>query len=149
MKKSKRIFLIEDDKDDQDIFISALKEMKDVVLSDIAENGKCALQKLKGSVVLRDIIFTDINMPVMNGIECLIEIMNNPQLRKIPVVVLSSSISQRELFFRLGAKVCIEKTYDCKILSDGIMKAINLCGINTIGVNSKTMHLTDIPNYVI
>ena len=59
MKKSKSNLLVEDDKDDQSFFINALNKIENTTLYDVANNGKEALDKLKKSVVLPDVIFTD------------------------------------------------------------------------------------------
>eukprot|EP01035_Chromulina_nebulosa_P054372 gene54372-74484_t len=77
MMQSKSILLVEDDKDDQEFFIEAIKDIENVTLYFVANNGKEALDKLRNSKVLPDLIFTDINMPVMNGIECLTAIIED------------------------------------------------------------------------
>jgi len=125
MKKSKSILLVEDDKDDQSFFINALNKIENTTLYDVANNGKEALDKLKKSVVLPDVIFTDINMPVMNGIEYLTEIIKNPYLSKIPVVFLSSSSLPKELTVKLLAAAMIKKTSDQEKLRSNIEEAIN------------------------
>ena len=79
----KSIFLVEDDKDDQDFFTEALNEIANTKLFAIASNGIEALLRLKHSIILPDIIFMDINMPVMNGIECLVELTQNPLTKYI------------------------------------------------------------------
>jgi CheY-like chemotaxis protein len=102
--------LIEDDRDDQDTFLQALSELKNVMLVEIVNNGREALEKLKNSRVLPDFIFMDVNMPVMNGMECLTEIDKYPNLREVPVVMLSTSSDQKAEAFKLGAKAFIKKT---------------------------------------
>jgi CheY-like chemotaxis protein len=61
------------------------------------------------SPALPDLIFMDINMPIMNGIECMAEINKNPLYKNIPVVILSTDVSRAELIFNLGAKAFIKK----------------------------------------
>ncbi len=56
MKGTKSIFLEEDDIDDQDIFLDALKEIVNTNLFAIANNGIEALYKLRHSLLLLDII---------------------------------------------------------------------------------------------
>jgi CheY-like chemotaxis protein len=85
MKIAKSILLVEDDKDDQIFFIQALSEIENATLFHIANNGKEALEKLANCTVFPDLIFTDINMPVMNGTEFLSAIMKNPYTQNIPV----------------------------------------------------------------
>lgn len=118
MKVSKSILLVDDDPDDQLFFIEALEEIKHVTLHGIASNGIEALEKLKDKRFLPDMIFMDINMPKMNGIECLTEIMKNPQLNSIPVIILSTATGQKEITINLGAKAFIKKP------SNGVLKEI-------------------------
>lgn len=57
-----------------------------------AEHGLAALEVLKGNWV--DMIFTDINMPVMNGVEFVQELKTGGLLSTIPVVVISTEGSE-------------------------------------------------------
>jgi CheY-like chemotaxis protein len=126
MKISKSILLVEDDLDDQEFFIEALRDIQNATLYAVVSNGKEALDKLKNSEILPDLIFTDINMPVMNGIECLSELIKNPQTMNIPVFILSSSTPHREIACKLGAKAFIEKPGDTKMLRNQLELMINL-----------------------
>lgn len=118
MKQLKSVLLIEDDEDDQWFFIEAIKDISNVSLYHVANNGSAALDKLKNSAILPDIIFSDINMPLMNGIECFLEIIKTPRTRHIPVVFISSDTSKKELVYKLGAKAFIEKKSDKQTLSE-------------------------------
>ena len=116
MGNPKRILLIEDNKHDQYFFIQALKEVGSAVLFDIANNGKEALDKLTSSDELPDLIFTDLHMPVMDGVEYLSKTAKMPMIRDIPVVVLSSDLSRIGSISDLGARLFIEKPDDCNLL---------------------------------
>lgn len=126
MKNSKSILLIEDDEDDQGFFIEAINGIDNIRLYHIAKNGKEAIDKLKNSAALPDIIFTDINMPKMDGIECFLEIIKNPRTKNIPVVFLSSDTGKRALTSQLGAKGFIQKPSDNHTLSLQISQMIKL-----------------------
>jgi CheY-like chemotaxis protein len=125
MKKSTSILLIEDDEDDQGFFIEAISGIEHTMLYHIAKNGKDAIDKLKNSTVLPDIIFTDINMPLMNGVECFLELLKNPRTKNIPVVFLTSDTGQREFVYQLGAKGYIQKPSDSHTLSKQLSLSIN------------------------
>jgi CheY-like chemotaxis protein len=112
MKISKSVFLIEDDLDDQELFVYALSKMENVTLYDIANNGREALSRLNNTTLLPDLIFSDIYMPVMNGIEYLSEFSKTEQGRSIPVIMLSSASELMVNAHRLGAKGFIQKTGD-------------------------------------
>lgn len=64
----------------------------------IAGNGVEALDKLRGGEVplSRLLILLDLNMPRMNGIEFLRSLRGDPDLRHLPVVVLSTSDDERD-----------------------------------------------------
>jgi CheY-like chemotaxis protein len=125
MKKTTSILLVEDDKDDQEFFIEALSKIKNAMLYHIANNGKEALEKLKSSTTLPDLIFSDIHMPLMNGIECLADIIRNPRTSHIPVVMLTTDISKVNIVRQLGAKAFITKTSDTVMLSSQLEKMIS------------------------
>ena len=88
-----RILLVEDDIDDQYFFREALSLLSPALSCQIAENGVEALKLLK-ELPRFDIIFMDINMPKMNGIECLQVLKSNDSYKNIPVVILSTSSDQ-------------------------------------------------------
>ena len=88
-----RILLVEDDIDDQYFFREALSLLSPALSCQIAENGVEALKLLK-ELPRFDIIFMDINMPKMNGIECLQILRSNDSYKNIPVVILSTSSDQ-------------------------------------------------------
>lgn len=85
------ILLIDDDDDDQEIFLTAIEEVdcevKCTALSDATE----ALQKLVSKDLTPDLIFLDLNMPVMNGQQFLTEIKKTEGLKTIPVIIISTS----------------------------------------------------------
>jgi CheY-like chemotaxis protein len=123
--KPKNILLIDDDKDDQEFFIEALRKVENISLVVVANSGKEALDMLENSILLPDLIFMDCNMPLMNGTECLNEIIQNPRTRDIPVFMLSSAIEQAELSRKLGAQGLIKKTFDLTALRIELNRVIN------------------------
>lgn len=126
MKAPRSVLLVEDDKDDQDTFVLALNDIKNVTLFDIVSNGKEALNKLKNSVKLPDVVFMDVQMPLMTGIECMVEMEKDPELRDVPVVILTTSLEQRERAFKLGAKGFINKTSNDAKLRVELRQAVEL-----------------------
>ena len=124
MRIVKSIFLVEDDLDDQEFFVEALNEIENASLYGIANNGHEALIKLKHHV-MPDMIFMDIHMPHMNGIECLTKIVQTDQTRFIPVIMLSTAIPHIEKVRSLGARGFIEKPSDNRVLRTHLEKMIN------------------------
>lgn len=83
-------FLIDNDQDDQEIFQMALREVNPHISCIVANDGITALEKLKGNSHHPSFIFVDMNMPLMNGKQCLQEIRKIPQLANVPVYIYST-----------------------------------------------------------
>lgn len=89
----KVVLFIDDDADDQAIFGEATGLIDPSIQRLYAANGLEALQLLQGDhAIIPDLIFLDINMPVMNGMECLAELKKMTTLRHTPVIICSTSI---------------------------------------------------------
>jgi CheY-like chemotaxis protein len=85
------ILLIDDDDDDQEIFLTAMKELSNSVACTAVSSAQAALHKLETKEVTADVIFLDLNMPIMNGKQFLAELKKNETLKEIPVIILSTS----------------------------------------------------------
>lgn len=85
------ILLIDDDEDDQEIFLTALESTRKPVRCTVLDSARKALRQIIQGEIEADLIFLDLNMPLMNGQQFLTEIKKDEQLRKIPVVILSTS----------------------------------------------------------
>ena len=85
-------FLIDDDKDEYDIFCIAINRLNRVINCEYAPDAKHALSRIDTDLHFHpDLIFIDINMPCMNGVECLSEIKKVRRLREVPVYMYSTS----------------------------------------------------------
>src|SRR5690606_7584704 len=99
MSKSGPIVIVEDDADDKEIFESIVRDLNinnEIVWFTEAENAFSFLKTTNKKVFL---IFCDINLPEINGIEFRRDIDNDPELRKksIPFVFLSTQASQSDI----------------------------------------------------
>jgi CheY-like chemotaxis protein len=105
MKEEFTCFLIDDDSDDQEIFLSVMEEIGPSIRCFTAANGSEALRKLMTEEVKPDLIFVDLNMPLMNGTQFLAECTLLERFPKIPVIVLTTSSDKRtiEETLKLGA----------------------------------------------
>lgn len=91
------LLLIDDDADDQEIFLSALAFIDNSIRCSLASNGQEAIQHLGASESLPDLIFLDLNMPVMNGMQFLQELKSNQRTKHIPVIIYSTASDQHTI----------------------------------------------------
>lgn len=91
------LLLIDDDMDDQLLFREALHEIDLPVQCDTAPDGMNALKKLQTDSLLPDLIFLDLNMPIMHGFDCLKKIKAHALLQTIPVVIFTTSNSPLDI----------------------------------------------------
>ena len=85
------LMLIDDDEDDREIFLTIVEDSYPDFSLSVATNGQEALQKLQNSSNPPDIIFLDLNMPLMYGRQFLQAIKTDINLQQIPIVILSTS----------------------------------------------------------
>jgi two-component system, chemotaxis family, response regulator Rcp1 len=103
MKKEISILLVEDNEGDILLTLEALKEAKIYNNINVVRDGDEALQYLNKEgkyedVETPDLILLDINLPKMDGIEVLGKIKTNEHLMVIPVVMLTTSDSEKDIF---------------------------------------------------
>ncbi len=92
MKTIALCYLIDDDLDDQEIFCMAIEDFDNSIKCDYASDGGLAIKKLKEELnYFPDVIFIDMNMPKINGLQCLIELKKNHRLDSVPVIIYSTS----------------------------------------------------------
>jgi CheY-like chemotaxis protein len=99
------ILLAEDDIDDQNIFQIAMEEVDPAIKLEFVSNGRELLEMLRN--IHPDIVFLDLEMPYKNGLECLVEIRNEPKFEKLPVIVFSSTTkpSNIQTAYEMGANL--------------------------------------------
>lgn len=119
MKQTLFCLLIDDDEDDRDIFLMALKRVDSSIELDYAVNGAEGIKRLKSyRSRLPDYIFLDLNMQIMNGKECLTEIKKIPDICEIPVIIYSTTLNEKIIYetLLLGAFDHIEKPSKMEML---------------------------------
>jgi CheY-like chemotaxis protein len=111
-KKVGTCLLIDDDPDDQYIFLHALQRVHPSIVCEVANDGRLALEMMRNpKSILPSIIFLDINMPRMNGIDCLRLLKSESAIRHIPVYIYTTYLQRgvAELCQSLGAEECMAK----------------------------------------
>lgn len=97
MTKSKKLLIIDDDPEDCDFFCEAVAEIDGSYKCCKAHCAEDGLSQLRSNAAeLPDYIFLDLNMPGMNGKECLEVIKKDRILSSIPVIIYSTSSSKTD-----------------------------------------------------
>lgn len=125
--EKKLLMIVDDDKDDRFFFRSAIRKNNPSFECVEAENGVEALQQLRTTEQLPDFIFLDLNMPKMDGRECLKELKKDETLKNIPVIIYSTSEYKldKEVTKELGADFFLTKLSDIYPLPEELVKAMN------------------------
>ena len=125
------ILLVEDNPDDEELTVLALKQGKLVNDIIVARDGVEALDYLFGTgsyagreVRLPQVILLDLKLPRLSGLEVLDRIRANPVTALIPVVVLTSSSEEDDLLtsYHLGANSFVRKPVGFQAFSDAVRK---------------------------
>ncbi|MEL6149098.1 MAG: response regulator [Chloroflexota bacterium] len=106
-----RILIAEDDEDDLLLLNRAFREMNFNNPVDTVSNGEQLLHHLRTHTPLPAFVLLDLNMPVKDGRETLIELRADETLRHLPVIIMSTSSAPHEIntLYRLGANSFITK----------------------------------------
>lgn len=134
MEQSLEILLIEDD---------AIEIMKiNRVLSSMSQNhkvvevnnGEDALSYLKENNNLPDVIFLDLNMPKINGIEFLTILKNDDKLKFLPTIVLTTSNNPKDIMecYRIGIAGYVVKPLKYEDYVSKITKLVSYWAINQL-----------------
>lgn len=118
--------IIDDDEDDRFFFKEALMKKRSSAVCLEANNGVVGLEQLRKSEDLPDFIFLDVNMPRMDGLECLKALKVDGKLKHIPVIMYSTSFNHESIneFINFGASGCLNKPTDMNKLPALIFEAI-------------------------
>lgn len=116
------ILMIDDNDDDVEAALRAFKRtnLKNAIVR--AETGAEAIAMLRDRRVQPGLILLDLNMPGLDGRRVLAILKGDNELRKIPVVILTTSSDERDVeeCYQLGANTFVQKPVDL----DGLFAAI-------------------------
>lgn len=119
--------LIDDDHDDSEMFQLAIERTRIPVDCVVAHNAIQALKLLRDDEeMIPDFIFVDLNMPLMNGRECIIELRKIGKLRDSTIIVYSTSSNKQEIkeMLELGAAHFITKPSDINLLEQALIDCL-------------------------
>jgi two-component system, response regulator len=135
------ILLVEDNPQDAELMIRALRKQKLANRIHVAEDGEVALDFLfcKGKFSDRDfsqspkVIFLDLKLPKVSGLEVLQELKSNPRTQTLPVVVVTSSRENPDIkkAYELGVNSYVVKPVNF----DDFLKAMSQIGLYWLLVN--------------
>jgi chemotaxis family two-component system response regulator Rcp1 len=108
------ILLVEDDPGDVVIAQEALRAGHLASDLTVVRDGTDALARMREDRVLPDLVLLDLNLPRMSGHEVLARMKDDPTLRRIPVVVLSTSTVAEDVrrSYEMGAAAHVAKPVD-------------------------------------
>ena len=118
------ILAVDDEPFNLDLIEAAFEEYENISII-YAENGEEALNYLVAMVF--DVVLLDISMPVMDGLEVLKKIRENPKLEQLPVLMVTANTEKEHESIILGASDFISKPYDIEILC---ARTINYAKLN-------------------
>jgi len=127
--KEVEMLLVEDNANDEELAIIALKNNNITNKIQVARDGTEALEYLFGSVdgetlkcVGPLLVLLDLKLPLIDGLEVLRRIKSHPDAKKIPVVVLTSSSEEKDILesYRLGANSYIRKPVDFNQFTEAV-----------------------------
>ena len=113
-RNPKVVFYCDDDEDDLLMFRDSIKEIDQSIQCITSSRSEQAIENLSKGIIRPDIIFLDINMPKINGIEMLARLKKLGSLEDVPIVMYTTSTYRHELdqCFKLGADLILTKPFN-------------------------------------
>jgi DNA-binding response OmpR family regulator len=125
------ILIIDDDNDDSDLLRDAIQQISSETSCTMVSSSDDALKGVQTKGIPRpDLIFLDLNMPRVNGMQCLKELKANASLSEIPVAIYTTSKSHADHVesLKIGASHFITKPSGfrqlCRIIRDIFTKEL-------------------------
>ncbi|MCD4698302.1 MAG: response regulator [Bacteroidales bacterium] len=143
MKNEFEILIVEDNPNDAELMVHSLKKNRLANSLIVLEDGAEALDFIycrgqyadRDSLVTPKVIFLDLKLPKVNGLEVLKQVKSNEQTKKIPVIIVTSSNEDPDIAtaYSLGANSYVVKPVNF----DNFVDTINQLGIYWLLVNEK------------
>ncbi len=123
------IALADDDDDDRLFFQEAIDVVSIRTKLSLFKNGQELMDYLNlPNVIVPNLVFLDLNMPVKNGMQCLREIRANPRLKNVSIAIYSTSSSEKDIeeTFVNGANIYINKPNNFQDLREVVEKVLHI-----------------------
>jgi two-component system response regulator len=118
----KSLLLVEDNRDDEELTVLALRENRLLNEIHVARDGAEALEFLlaegryadRNPRDLPQVVLLDLKLPKLSGLEVLQRMRSHPVLKLLPVIILTTSLEERDIMesYDLGANSYIRKPVD-------------------------------------
>ena len=121
------VLVVEDSPTMRQLIVFALKRIRGLQIVE-ANDGVGGLKKLSAEKF--DLILTDINMPIMDGLKLVSLIRNDPQYKTVPVVVITTEGAQedRDRALALGANEYITKPIQTAKIIEVVRRLLDVTG---------------------
>lgn len=131
---NRTILYVDDDPDDTELFCEVVKERHPEFTVRAANNGFEAIKQLhkgKSSHSLPCLIVMDINMPIFNGKDAMLQIKRDNQFKTIPIVMFTTSPKQPDdsIFVEHNVDI-IQKPASYELLKTVVEDLLGRCALN-------------------
>jgi two-component system, chemotaxis family, chemotaxis protein CheY len=122
---SYKVLIVEDSPTMRQLIVFALKRLRGMQIFE-ANDGVDGLKKISSESF--DLIFTDINMPIMDGLKLVSLVRNDPNYKQVPIVIITTegANEDRERALALGANEYITKPIQTTKILDAAKRLLNL-----------------------
>jgi CheY-like chemotaxis protein len=129
------ILLVEDNASDEELTLRALKKSHIANKVIVARDGAAALEHLRGSAELPQVVLLDLNLPKIGGLDVLRAIRSDERTKLLPVVIMTSSKEDRDLIsgYELGANSYVVKPVDFTQFAE----AVRQLGVYWLVINQQ------------
>lgn len=123
------VLVVEDNANDLELMLEALREHRLANLVEVARDGEQALQYLRREAPYSTrppvdpvVVLLDLKMPKVDGLEVLRVVRSEARLRSIPIVMVTSSREERDLVqsYQLGVNAYVVKPVDFQGFTDAV-----------------------------
>jgi two-component system chemotaxis response regulator CheY len=120
-----KVLVVEDSPTMRQLIVFALKRIRGFQISE-ANDGVDGLKKLSADKY--DLILTDINMPIMDGLKLVSMVRNDPNYKETPIIVITTegATEDRERALALGANEYITKPIQTMKILETVKKLMNV-----------------------
>jgi two-component system response regulator len=126
------ILLVEDNPDDEELTLRALRKVRIANEIVVVRNGQDAVDFLLGTGAHSGrgldeqpaVVLLDLKLPMLNGVDVLRRVRANPRTRLIPIVVLTSSSEEEDMLrsYESGANSYVRKPVDFTAFSEAVSR---------------------------